>query len=135
MVNAQEWLDKEYPLEKRLGIKQLNIADQKLLGSLNLNSFINLEYLNCEDNRLTNLEASDLVKLKEILCSNNRLTSDGLKISGLNNLEKFSGKYNLFTKIEAFLNLKSLKNLELTDNNFSDQDLSIFSKVINLESL
>jgi len=50
--NAQEWLDQNYPKEKRTNLKKLIIRDQGLEGDLDLREFSDLEYLNCENNRL-----------------------------------------------------------------------------------
>ena len=47
MVNAQEWLDKEYPLENRNQVKQLNIYNKNLTGELKLDGFSNLTKLYC----------------------------------------------------------------------------------------
>jgi hypothetical protein len=47
MVNAQEYLDKEYPLEERNKITDLNINDKKLEGKLKLDNFLELKKFNC----------------------------------------------------------------------------------------
>jgi len=41
MVNAQEWLDKEYPLEKRVEVTDLNVNSRDLEGELELKGFLN----------------------------------------------------------------------------------------------
>lgn len=47
MVNAQEWLDDNYPKETRKEIKELYIgSSNRLEGSLKLEEFTNLIYLN-----------------------------------------------------------------------------------------
>ena len=43
MVNAQEWLNKEYPLEKRIEITDLNINGKVLEGELKLTGFFKLK--------------------------------------------------------------------------------------------
>ena len=43
MVNAQEWLDREYSLEIRTEITKLNIINKDLEGELDLSEFKNLE--------------------------------------------------------------------------------------------
>ena len=157
---AQQWLNRKYPKNKeqqsgedkenkdedeRSGLDKLEIRekDLKLKGQLDLSSFTGLKYLYCENNELTALDVSGLTGLKEIYCSNNCLTSDSLDLSGVDNLEKFSGNHNLFTNLKPFLNFKHLEHLELTDNDFhepkegkkQDLNLSEFKEFTNLESL
>ena len=50
MVNAQEWLNKNYPAEQRKHIKKLNLRGLNLEGNLDLSDFINLEELDCRIN-------------------------------------------------------------------------------------
>ena len=49
MVNAREWLDKNYPKKERNEVKKLDISNRRheLTGSLNLEGFDNLEELDC----------------------------------------------------------------------------------------
>ena len=47
MANAQEWLDKEYPLEKRTEITELNVNGKNLEGELRLTGFFKLKKLYC----------------------------------------------------------------------------------------
>jgi hypothetical protein len=54
MVNAQKWLDENYPRERRK-IIELDIRNNYLEGELDLSDFVGLEKLNCSNNRLTNL--------------------------------------------------------------------------------
>lgn len=107
-------MDKEYLPEKRQDIKELNIRNKNLEGSLDCSDFINLTELFCSDNYLTSLKLGNLVQLKILSCSNNNLTN----LNFLNNL-----------------NPKRLTYLDVSNNNFSEQDCSIFSKFINLNWL
>src|SRR5207247_7980625 len=103
-------------------VTRLEVVGQGLKGELDLSNFINLEYLDCSNNELTSLSVSDLAELKEINCSNNCLKSEKLNLSGLSNLETFSGKHNLFENLNPFTNLENLKHLELTDNDLHELD-------------
>jgi Leucine-rich repeat (LRR) protein len=135
--DAQEWLEKNYFQEEIEKFTELELNDESLQGEIDLREFTNLEYFNCENNKLTGLNVSGLSKLKEIYCSNNHLTSDKLNLSGLNSLETFFCKHNLLESIEPLLsaNPKKMKYLKLTGNNFPEQDLSIFDSFTNLEIL
>ncbi|RIA83273.1 hypothetical protein C1645_861119 [Glomus cerebriforme] len=134
MVNAQEWLDQNYPKEIRKEIKQLNISKKDLEEKLDLSDFIELQKLNCSHNCLTNLNISQCKKLKDLRCDFNKLTR--LDIENLKELEKIDCNDNCITDFDhSSLNPDKLTYLNITDNNFPKQDLSIFSKFLNLETL
>ncbi|CAJ0830456.1 7084_t:CDS:10 [Entrophospora sp. SA101] len=111
-VNAQEYLDQNYPEEKRDEIKELCISffdykkndSEKLKGFLSLSRFANLEKFNCCFNEIISLNIANCPKLREINCRDNKLRE--LKLH----------KY-------------------LSDNNFPSDDLSIFKRFTNLKSL
>ena len=68
MVQAQEWLDENYPKEERSKISELDISNKDLEGYLKLEGFVNLETLNCFDNRLTTLNLHNCLQLKNLNC-------------------------------------------------------------------
>ncbi|CAG8561875.1 18483_t:CDS:2 [Racocetra persica] len=114
----------------------MDITDKGLEGSLKIDGFSNLEKINCSSNELVNLEVINLKSSKEINCSNNKLA--GLKVNGLDNLEVLNCSENCLTDVETLLSDLShekLKTLNLSNNNFSKNDLSPFSKFTNLENL
>jgi Leucine-rich repeat (LRR) protein len=128
-MEAQEWLDREYPKngicirkeeslsinnfgKTREEITKLSISGQGLERNLDLSDFTNLEELNCSNNCLTNLNLNNCRKLKKFYCSNNYLT-----------------------EIPYFSNLEKIIELSIGNNNFPTQNLSIFSKFRNLEQL
>jgi len=134
MVKAQEWLDENCPLNERNGIRELDISNSDLKGSLFLTGFTNLEKLDCSRNKLTNLDVKDCSKLREIWCGSNRLTS--LNLTGLNDLEEVSFSNNLLTNFDySVLNPEKLITLSIRNNNLHEQDLSVFSEFTNLEAL
>lgn len=75
MVNAQEWLDKNYSKTRKGTTIVLDTKNKNLEGSLSLEEFTNLEKLDCQNNQLTNLDISGCPKIVKILCSNNQLTN------------------------------------------------------------
>jgi len=75
MVNAQEWLDENYPKEKRNEITNLDIHNQGLGGHLDLRDFVNIEYLDCSKNQLTSMDLSNCKNLQSISCYDNQLSS------------------------------------------------------------
>src|SRR4051794_22076834 len=104
MVNAQEWLDKEYPLVKRGEITELKICFENLEGELKLLGFSALESVNFSYNKLTNLKFADLPNLTKINCYDNLLESL--------ELEKCDPK--------------KLTYLNISKNSFSRQNLDYF---------
>jgi len=149
MVNAQEWLEsqEEYNTkEKRAQVKKLNISGfdwnnwkenpnwNKLEGELDLSDFINLETLNCSFNQLTNLNLSSCQKLKVFDCGFNKLTN--LDLSNLTQLESIECYDNYLTSFDySSLNPNKLTHLNITGNKLPEQDLTVFTRFINLETL
>ncbi|CAG8466579.1 46056_t:CDS:10, partial [Gigaspora margarita] len=84
---------KEYPLNRKGEITELNISLKDLEGNLRLDGFVNLETLYCDNNRLTGLDF----------------------LTDLDN--------------------KKLTKLSISDNDFPINDLTIFSRFVNLEFL
>lgn len=134
MVNAQEWLDKEYPQAQRKEIKKLDISNKDLEGSLNLDDFISLEELRCFGNRLTSLDLKNCRKLEEIHCFSNEISE--IKLIKLNQLRKLDAGYNLLTSLDfSAFNPESLLELKLHSNNFGNQDIDCFFSFNKLEIL
>ena len=123
---AQQWLDENYPLEKRHEIIELNIdhnslgfwqkGEKDLEGSINLKGFANLKKLSFYYNKeLTDLDLSDCGELQIIEGSDCNLTSINFLLQ-LPNPEK-------------------LIHLDICGNNITLSDLSCFSKFTNLKEL
>jgi len=75
MVNAQIWLEENYPKEKQEKIKKLDISNKELDGDLKLERFTSLETLDCSNNKLTTLEITNCLKISILDCHNNKLVS------------------------------------------------------------
>src|SRR3954470_23320422 len=106
MINAQEWLDANYPKEKRSKVRELFISGKELESSLDLRDFCNLEKLDCSFNQLTNLNLTNLTELERFECSDNYL----------NDLDY------------SFLNSDKLTFLNVSNNNLAKSDSSVFSR-------
>jgi tRNA A-37 threonylcarbamoyl transferase component Bud32 len=113
MVNAQEYLDKNYPKDQRKIITELDISNKNLEGVLDLSDFVNLEELHCGNNQLTNLILTSL-KIRKIFGSGNKLE----KLDFLKNLSPIR-----------------LVTLRINENKFPPQDLSCFTSFYNLQRL
>ncbi|CAG8561860.1 18482_t:CDS:2, partial [Racocetra persica] len=156
-LTAQTRVDGEYPKDekKRSEITELDISKENLQGKLNLKGFTNLKELDCHDNQLTELDISDCPNLEVLYCSSNQLSGldlsncpnlktidcgfnelTNLDLTNLSHLEELSCNDNLITKLElSSLNSEKLTSLNISDNNFSEQDLEIFGEFTNLENL
>ena len=137
MVNAQQWLESqaEYNTkEKRNKVKNLTICYKSLEGSLNLNEFTDLEELDCAWNNLTSLELGNCQQLRELWCGSNQLKT--LDLNGLTQLEKLECGDNFLNSFDySQLNPTQLTYLNISNNNLPEQDLSVFSPLINLKTL
>ncbi|CFW92729.1 protein of unknown function (Leucine rich repeat domain) [endosymbiont DhMRE of Dentiscutata heterogama] len=140
MPHAQTWLETEYNTQqKRTQTIELKIGSnflgQELIGSLNLNDFTNLKKLYCYNNKLTTLVLTNCIQLEELYCYHNQLTNLSLP-KHCPNLTKLYCANNQLTNLNfSILNPKKLQHLNISNNNFSPSDLSIFSSFTNLEIL
>lgn len=122
MVEAQQWLDKNYP--DKLAKKEVEMLiigkyanaehDYLAEGLLNISNFAKLKRLYFFDNKITKLVINNYSELEFINCSGNFLTD----------LDFLSA-----------LSSEKITNLYLKNNNISEQDLSCFSKLVNLTTL
>ena len=85
---VQTWLDWNYPQKQRSTIKELNIDNKKLWSDCVLQDFVNLEKLDCSNNKLGELDIGANRELTNLDCSNNCLInlnlSNNLKLNNLN---------------------------------------------------
>ncbi|KLL03087.1 MAG: hypothetical protein MRECE_18c016 [Mycoplasmataceae bacterium CE_OT135] len=136
MVNAQEWLDKEYPKEQRNTIKRLGISIKSFTGNLDLSDFINLEELNCGSNKLTTLNLTNCQQLKILNCEYNKLTDLKLPSSTEQLTWWLSiSNNNLSGDLSIFSHLVNLKVLWIDNNNHFTGSLKSLQNLTKLEIL
>src|SRR2546421_905025 len=104
MVNAQEWLDENYPSEERNEVKSLDIGGKNLEGELKIERFNNLERIDGYHNQLVSLHFVNCPNLVEICCYKNQLTN--LRIDNCPKLNYLNISCNLFENFD-FLNYLS----------------------------
>ncbi|KAF0420614.1 GTPase imap family member 7-like [Gigaspora margarita] len=118
MKIAQEWLDQNYPKEKRNEI--LVIVDEfkteRLSGELFLNRFEKLLEMELSDNDITKLDVSDCYDLEKLIVANNSLT-------------------RLLNNPRDIINPGKITYLNMMNNNISEVNLSYFHRFSNLEYL
>ena len=89
-------------------VKSLDCSDNQLTEIKGLDKLVNLEWLWCNDNNLTELNTSKLVNLLGLYCRNNELSE--LDVSKLVNLERLYCSNNKLTELNVG-NLVNLKDL------------------------
>ena len=121
--------DGEIQVSEALAIKWLNVPQSNIANLTGIESFTNLEFLDCSDNQLTNLNVSGLTNLQTLWCINNQITS--LNASGLTNLRRLFCYNNQLSS----LNVSGLTNLQdLNCNNNQLLSLNV-SGLTNLKYL
>ena len=85
LVDAQKWLNHNYPPDgvcikkmppwnnkgkTRSEVIRLGINEKNLEGNLELSGFVNLTILNCQKNKITNLDISKITNLIKLRCYN-----------------------------------------------------------------
>lgn len=154
LINAQNWLDSNYPFYERQELKKLLVSEKLrktylkngkfkgeiLEGELELKNFVKLETFLCGINSITRLYLGDCNKLRILSCHSNKLTELSLKDNGMldesdKRIIELYCNNNRLTYFGFINNLdpKALRILDLSDNDFPEQDLSIFGKFVNLE--
>ena len=90
MVNAQEYLDQNYPKEQRKDVEELKITNKGLEGHLDLRDFVNLKVLFCQCNKITSLDLSQNTELEIINVSRNRVDASLSIFSHLSKLRRLN---------------------------------------------
>ncbi|BCY29238.1 T9SS type A sorting domain-containing protein [Flavobacterium okayamense] len=110
-------------------IKYLSVQNSSIADLTGIEAFINLEYLNCSNNSLNNLNLLSNVNLKFIYCNINNLTQ--LNTSNLTQLKTLVCHINNITSLD-FTNNNLLEKIDCFNNNLSSLNVS---NLINLDYL
>jgi hypothetical protein len=132
MVNAQEYLNRNYPKS----IKELDLANKDLEGELIIQDFPNLEKIKCGNNKkLTSIKLLILPNLNYFHANNCHLAD--IKVNSCAEISYFNVANNLLTDTNFLktLNPEKLTILSLHTNNFHKQDLFFISNFTNLKQL
>ena len=108
---------------------KLNLIFNKFNGVFDGRYFKNLEYLDCHDNRLKNIDVSKNVNLTELYCFSNPLTT--IDVSKNINLRFLDCRENQLTTLDVSNNV-NLINLRCNQNQLTTLDVS---KNVNLKEL
>ena len=139
LVDAQEWLNDNYPLTGKKEIKFLDLSSKNLIGHLLVEDWPQLETIYCENNKLTSLTLINCLCLKTIWVDGNHLTK--LVVTNCGEINDLSVSNNRLINWDFLTNLnrEKLNYLDIDNNNFPQQDLTslgvVFSQFSNLVRL
>ena len=126
MIDAQQWLDQNYPFANRTNITDLDISNKDLRGPLAFGGFINLRKLNVSFNNLTEfyLVANDV--LEDIDFSYNQLTFGATSWRGVcePNMKKLNLSNNNIFQFD-FLCPYNLTHLNFSNNKIVKLNLTL----------
>lgn len=121
--------DGEIQVSEAILIKTLTINSCNISNLEGINSFSNLQYLNCGANYLTSLNVSNLSSLKSLSCGINPITN--LNLNGLIDLQKLLCNNTQLTSVDLS-SLINLKEVYCSGINLSNLNIS---GLTNLEIL
>ena len=121
MVNTQEYININYPKEIRKNLKTLEISGKDLEGCLDLKDFINLERLDCYENRITSLNLANNKNLTYLNPSSNPISN--LDLSQNEKLTEIHFSYGQTSSIDLSKN-KNLTFVNFNNNLLRDLDLT-----------
>jgi Leucine-rich repeat (LRR) protein len=121
--------DGEIQVSEALAIKWLFVPQSNIANMTGIESFTNLQYLNCGNNLLPSLNVSGLTIIRYLICDINQLSS--LNVSGLTNLEFLFCDNNLLPS----LNVSGLTNLQLLNCGNNQLPSLNVSGLTNLQQL
>lgn len=108
--------------EERARVTAISVSTRGLSGNLQgIEVFHALEYLDCSDNELSNLDLSNNTALKYLDCHHNKVVS--LDLSKNTELEELDCSQNELTRLDVSKNIK-LNKIVCTDNQIRGLDVS-----------
>ena len=109
-------------------VSTLNVSASRISNFEGIQHFVNLQYLNCNTNRASNLDVSSLQYLKSLECHGFLTT---LNLGSLPNLEKVDCSDGRITSLDVS-NLPNLKHLNVSDNSLTSLNVSNLAKLEEL---
>lgn len=122
-VDADSNDDGEIQVSEAEAVLNLDVSQKSISSLVGIQSFINLEVLNCNNNQLTNLEISQNSNLKELSCWFNQLAN--LDVSQNSNLE------NLYCFLNQLISLDITQNQNLIDLRCFNNQLTNLDVTLN----
>nr|WP_321228193.1 leucine-rich repeat domain-containing protein [uncultured Psychroserpens sp.] len=113
--------DGEIQVSEAEAVKGLRLGNNSITSLIGLEYFTNLEYLNCEDNLITDIDVSNSITLEYIECDDNGLLN--LNVSNCINLVVINCSENQITNINLS-NTPSLEYLNCSNNELTNIDVN-----------
>ncbi|CAG8761319.1 2469_t:CDS:2, partial [Racocetra persica] len=122
-------------LQENYGISILDLKNENLEGKLIVHDLPNLEKIECDNNNFTSIELTNLPKLNYFRANNCQLTE--IKVENCSELNYFNASNNRLNNTGFLdnLNPEKLTILSIHSNDFSKQNLEVFSNFTGLEQL
>ncbi|MDZ7648431.1 MAG: hypothetical protein U5K54_15285 [Cytophagales bacterium] len=123
--------DNEIQITEAQQVTILNVDNLGIVNMEGISSFINLEELNCYNNKLSSLDVSKLKKLKSLYAFNNRI--ENLNINGLTELGYLYIQDNFFIHSLDVSKCSKLEELIFSNNKVRKLDVNGLSKLEKIE--
>ncbi len=126
-----DWLLQKYPVRNEWkNITEIICSHENLVNLDGIENLVNLKFLYCDNNQLTELNLENLDNLKVLDCCSNQLTE--LNIVNLVNLKLLDCSINLLTKLNIE-NLDNLKYLSCYHNRLTELKVENLVNLIELK--
>ncbi|MBC9928944.1 leucine-rich repeat domain-containing protein [Chitinophaga qingshengii] len=107
------------PILNSKKLQQLDLNNNKILGTITFSGFTELEELNLSDNQITELKISSMPRLRNLYISSNHLaTLPPLFVFPA--LEQLSARFNRLTQLTCTTPLNSLTEVDLLGNQLQE---------------
>ena len=138
MVNAQTWLDSNYPLNQRQNITKLLICniyqrDENFQETVSDYNLADTHYLTTAESLTGALDLSSFSQLESLRIKKQFINK--LVLTDCRNLEEVYAEDNLLKEIILPQSVRKLDMVSLVNNNFYPQNLFCFSRLTKLRYL
>ncbi|RTY87979.1 leucine-rich repeat domain-containing protein [Flavobacterium sp. GT3R68] len=113
--------DNEIQVSEALTVYSLHLSSRTITNLTGIESFTNLQFIECQNNQITNLPFSTLANLEGIICSNNQISSLN-EIENLTHLKELWFSFNQITNVN-FQNLSQLEEIQCKNNLLTEINL------------
>ena len=114
--------DGQIQVSEAQAVTKLDVSSLGIVSMEGINSFINIDELDCSKNKITALDVSKIKKLKHLFAYTNNITK--LNIDGLAELEDLFVYDNYFITGIDFTKYTKLREIHIANNRFTKLDVS-----------
>ena len=121
--------DQEIETNEALQVSALNVSGAQITSLIGIETFINLQSLDCANNNISVINENTLNSLSDLNCLNNQLTT--LDVNGLSLLKNLDCGNNQLTMLEVD-GLSNLQNLTCSNNQLTTLNTTGLSSLLTL---